>query len=117
MNIETIKTELKEYLNDFISENNDKWMFLENGKWNRDTSDLHNEAFNQEYYIIGAYQCDQWLTKHEVNIFEGIRFVNKYERDTFGDVGEGGYITDNVEKLVNMITYIIGDEVVNELTS
>lgn len=106
MNLETIKTELKEHLNDYIADNNDV-------KWNSDNNDLHHEAFNQDYYIIGYYQAEQWLKKHDISVFEGIEFVQNYERDNFGDDAVRTY--DNAESLVNMITYIIGEELVNEL--
>lgn len=29
--------------------------------------DLHFHAFNEDYYIIGYYQADQWLQQHEVS--------------------------------------------------
>ena len=106
MNLDTIKTELQEHLNAFIAENNDR-------KWARDISDLHHEAFNQDYYIIGYYQCEQWLKKHNISVFEGIEFVQDYERNNFGVEWVRTY--DNAESLVNMITYIIGEELVNEL--
>ncbi len=106
MNLETIKTELKEHLNDFITENNDR-------KWARDIQDLHHEVFNQDYYIIGYYQAEQWLKKHDISVFEGIKFVQNYERDNFGDDAVRTY--DNAESLVNMITYIIGEELVYKL--
>lgn len=106
MNLDTIKTELQEHLNDFITENNDR-------KWAKDIQDLHQEAFNQDYYIIGYYQAEQWLKKHDISVFEGIEFVQNYERDNFGD--DAVRIYDNAESLVNMITYIIGEELVYKL--
>jgi hypothetical protein len=106
MNLDTIKTELQKHLNDFIAENN-------NRKWARDISDLHHEAFNQDYYIIGYYQAEQWLKKHDISVFEGITFVQVYERDNFGDEVVRTY--NNAEALVNMITYIIGEEVINSM--
>jgi hypothetical protein len=39
--------------------------------------------------------------------------VQDYERDNFGNDGIRNYT--NAEQLVNMITYIIGYDVVNEL--
>ena len=106
MYTETIKTELREYLNDFIADNNDV-------KWNREDNDLHHEAFNNDYYLIGYYNCSQWLKKHNIDPFEAIAFVQNYERENFGDDAVRTY--DNAETTVNMIAYIIGEEVTNEL--
>jgi hypothetical protein len=39
--------------------------------------------------------------------------VQDYERDNFGDEGVRTY--NNAEALVNMITYIIGEEVINSM--
>ena len=105
MNLETIKTELREHIISTIEEMQDE-NILELG-------DLFHRAFNQDYYIIGYYQCEQWLKKHDISVFEGIEFVQDYERDNFGDEGVRTY--NNAEALVNMITYIIGEEVINSM--
>ena len=72
--------------------------------------DLHNEVFNTDYYIIGTYQAKEALKEYDV--WEAIEKVQTYEKDTFGEV-----YTDlsNPEKLVNMLYYIIGEEVLNEM--
>ena len=105
MNLDTIKAELQEHLNDFITENNDR-------KWARDIQDLHHEAFNQDYYIIGYYQAEQWLKKHNISVFEAIQFCQDYEIEQFGEYYKR---YDNAESLVNMMTYIIGEELVYKL--
>jgi hypothetical protein len=71
-------------------------------------SDLHNELFNMDYFIIGTYQAKQFLNKYD--IFEAIDKVNTYEKEHFGEV-----ITEisNPEKLVNMLAYIIGEELLS----
>ena len=68
--------------------------------------DLHHEVFNTDYYIIGTYKAKQWL-KDEV--FNVIDIIKKYENFNFGQVS-----TDfsEPEKVVNMYTYIVGEEVV-----
>ena len=104
---ESLRTELKEHLDEFIL-NSFEWSDIV-----EDTSELHQQAFNTDYYIIGYYNAEQWLKKHNINVFEGIDFVQNYERDMFGD--EGVRIYDNAETLVNMITYIVGEELINEL--
>ena len=72
--------------------------------------DLHNEVFNTDYYIIGTYQAKKAL--EEYDIFEAIERVQTYEKENFGEV-----YTDlsDPEKLINMLFYIIGEEVLWEM--
>ena len=72
--------------------------------------DLHNAVFNSDYYIIGTKQAKQAL--EEYGVFEAIEKVLTYEKDNFGEV-----YTDlsNPEKLINMLYYIIGEEVLYEM--
>tara|TARA_B100001939_G_scaffold290293_1_gene261701 strand:+ start:292 stop:687 length:396 start_codon:yes stop_codon:yes gene_type:complete len=104
-----IFNELKEYATDRINEMKDDISFdfsqMEN-------CELHHEIFNTNYYIIGYYKCEKWLEKHSVNIFDGIKFCQDYERENFGHEDVRSY--DNAEMLVNMIVYIIGEEVLND---
>lgn len=91
------KEEIREHLNDFLKENDGV-----------DPNELHHEAFNMDYYIIGTYQAEQWCGD---KVFQIINFIKDYEQDNFGQV-----TTDlsNAEKVVNMYAYIIGEEVVSE---
>ncbi len=68
--------------------------------------DLHNEVFNTDYYIIGTYKAKEAL--NEYGVFEAIEKVQAYEKDNFGEI-----YTDlsDPEKLINMLYYIIGEEV------
>ena len=72
--------------------------------------DLHNEVFNTDYYIIGTHNAKEELT--EFDVFNAIEKVQEYERFNFGEL-----YTDisDPEKLVNMLYYIIGEEVISEL--
>lgn len=72
--------------------------------------DLHNEVFNTDYYIIGTYKAKEALKEYDV--FEAIEKVQAYEQENFGEV-----LTDlsNPEKLVNMLYYVIGEEVLSEM--
>jgi len=74
--------------------------------------DLHNEVFNTDYYIIGTYQAKEALKEYDV--FEAIGKVQEYEKDNFGEI-----YTDlsDPEKLVNMLFYIIGEEVFYDMFS
>ena len=73
-------------------------------------SDLHNETFNTDYYIIGTYEAEQALEQY--GTFEAIRKIQEYENDNFGEV-----LTDlsDPEKIANMLYYIIGNEAINDL--
>ena len=72
--------------------------------------DLHNEVLNTDYYIIGTHQAKEALKEYDV--FEALEKVQTYEKDNFGEI-----YTDlsNPEKLVNMLYYIIGEEVLYEM--
>ena len=92
--------EIKEHFEDFIKDQDQDWI-----KENFD--DLHNHAFNNDYYIIGTYKAKKWLGNE---VFEIINIIKEYENDNFGEIN-----TDfsDAEKVVNMYTYIIGEDVVN----
>jgi len=102
MNTETIKTELQEYIKNNINDYKDDIL---NSR--EPVNELHQELFNQDYYLIGYYNCEQWLKRHNINTFDGINFVQEYEKDNFGECKQ----YTNAEQLVNMIVYIIGEEI------
>ena len=72
--------------------------------------DLHNDIFNSDYYIIGRYQAEQWLVKH-IGIFNAIDEIKEYEEGNFGEVNTD---LSEAEKVVNMLVYIIGEEILGE---
>ena len=72
--------------------------------------DLHNEVFNTDYYIIGTYRAKEALKEYDV--FEAIEKVQTYEKDNFSEVNTD---LSNLEKLINMLYYIIGEEVLYEM--
>lgn len=82
---------------------------LENG-YSGYYCDLHNEVFNTDWYIIGTEMAKDALREYDV--FEAIELVQEYEKFNFGEV-----YTDlsNPEKLINMVYYIIGEEVISEM--
>ena len=82
---------------------------LENG-WDGYYCDLHNEVFNTDYYSIGTYHAKEVLKEYDV--FEAIELVQTYEKEQFGEIYTE---LSNPEKLVNMVYYIIGDEVIGEM--
>ena len=115
MNLDTIKTELKEYILDSINDYDDvdKLKIINNIYLN----ELHHELFNIDYYIIGTYKCKEWLTEeHKISPFVLFTFIGKYEFDNFGQKDMSKYLNDdysyNYEKIVNMLVYIIGEELI-----
>lgn len=72
--------------------------------------DLHDEVFNTGYYIIGTWKAKKALEEYDV--FEAIEKVQTREKEIFGEV-----ITDlsDPEKLINVLYYIIGEEVLWEM--
>ena len=73
---------------------------------NYDGADLHHYLFNEDYFIIGHYQAQQFLGDHA---FRAIEYVQDYEKDNFGEVSTE--ITD--EKIANMFAYIAGEEILS----
>ena len=80
------------------------------GGYNGYYCDLHNEVFNTDYYIIGTYKAKEALREYDV--IDALEKVWKYEKDNFGEI-----YTDlsDPEKLINMLYYIIGEEVLFEM--
>jgi hypothetical protein len=73
-----------------------------------EVSEIHNELFNTDYFIIGYYQAEQWLK--EYGIFAAIETIKNYEQDNFGEVTTDFSSPENV---ANMLAYIIGEEVLS----
>ena len=71
---------------------------------------LHDELFNTDYYIIGTYRAKEALREYDV--IEALEKVWEYEKDNFGEI-----YTDlsDPERLINMLFYIIGEEVLFEM--
>lgn len=98
----SIKTELEEHILDCLNEG-----ILCNSE------DWHYHCFNEDYYIIGYYEANKWLEKHNMSAFEAIDIVREYEVDNFGE-----FTTEiNSESIVNMLVYIYGAEIIYSLKS
>jgi hypothetical protein len=97
----SIKAELKAHILDKINDgvltpdNQDEW---------------HFHSFNEDHYLIGYYNCEQWLVKHDVSAFEAINEIVEYEQESFGEVTTK---LDNAESVVNMYVYIQGEELMS----
>ena len=96
---ESIKTELTEHLNETI-------------EYLGTDEEIHFKAFNEDYYIIGYYQAEQWLKKHDLDTFEAVGICQEFEKEHFGEL-QTTY--DNAETLVNHLVYWYGLEICNEL--
>ena len=95
------QSEIQQHFADYLVENYSDAKHAE-----LDAAELHYEAFNQDYYIIGTYQAAQWLGDHA---FECIGIIKDYELDNFGEVHTD---LSSPENVVNMYTYIVGEQVV-----
>tara|TARA_Y100000004_G_scaffold106243_1_gene119205 strand:+ start:709 stop:1044 length:336 start_codon:yes stop_codon:yes gene_type:complete len=96
------RDEIRSHLEDYLAEcDSDKI-----AEYKDDLTELHNDAFNMDYYIIGTWQATEWLGDRA---FQVIEFIKEYEQDNFGEV-----FTDlsSPESVVNMFTYIIGEQLV-----
>ena len=69
-------------------------------------SDLHHQIFNEDYYIVGYYQAEQWLG---TDTFRVIAEIKDYEDMHFG---ESHTDFSSSEAVVNMYVYILGEEVI-----
>lgn len=99
----SIKQELAQHLLDLI---NDRVLTNDN------KDEWHFHAFNEDYYIIGYYQASEWLKEHGLGEFEAAGICSEYEKEMFGEITN---IYDNSEKTVNMLAYIYGEELLNEI--
>ena len=98
--MELLKQDVKDYLIQQLQDD----VGLDN-----DINDLHHYLINQDYFLIGYYNCRKWLEKESV--FEAIEKIKEYEESNFGEVS-----TDfsNEEKVANMLAYVLADEILNE---
>ena len=47
-----------------------------------DFSDIHDQAFNQGYYIIGRYKATKWLADEVFNV---INIIKEYDKNECAD--------------------------------
>jgi hypothetical protein len=89
----SIKKEFEQRAIDYV---NDGILTIEN------QDDWHYHLFNEDYYIIGYYESEQWLKEHGVSPFEAIGTIQDY------DIIEVGF--GSSEAVVNAYVYILGEE-------
>lgn len=100
----SIREELSEYIAERVTE------MMKYKEMPADSQELHQALFNEDYYIIGYYQAEQWLMSHRLETFEAISIVQEYENEQFGECR----MYDNAESVVNMLAYIYGEELLYE---
>lgn len=95
----SVKTELLTHILDKINdgiltnENKDEW---------------HFHCFNENYYIVYHSEAIKWLKNNNIDVSEAIEIVREYENDHFGE-----FTTKvNPESIVNMLAYILGEELI-----
>jgi len=100
--LQAIHNELTSYVNNLIA----------NGTLNADNvDDWHFHAFNEDYYITGHHQAEQWLDDYDLSVWDVIKEVQDYEQDKFGEPQTGV----NPESMVNMYVYILGEQIIQEI--
>ena len=48
--------------------------------------DLHHFLFNEDYYIIGYYQAEQFIKENDLNTFDLISYCQEQEKEHFGEI-------------------------------
>ena len=74
--------------------------------------DLHHFLFNEDYYIIGYYQAEQFIKENDLNTFDLIQYCQEQEKENFGEIQN---TFDNAEKLVNHYAYWRGQELMYDI--
>ena len=98
--------EVKEQAIDYLKDNQDIETY---------GCDLHHEIFNTDYFCYYTSEAKDYLNSY--GIFQAIEEVTEYEKFNFGEVTTE--ISDPV-KLLNMLVYIKGEEILyksNTLTN
>ena len=70
--------------------------------------DLHHYLVNEDYFIVGTWQAEQFLGNA---VWDAIRMIQEYEEENFGEC-----TTDlsSPEKVANMFAYVVGEEILGE---
>ena len=101
MNLDDFPEPMQQAVLDHALSNLDDLCGLDN-----DGAELHNALFNEDYFIIGHYQAQQFLGDQA---FRAIEYVQQWEKDVLGEVSKE--VTD--ENIANMFAYIAGEEILN----
>jgi len=99
----SIHAEIESAIFEYIEENN-----LDPTS-NIDVDNARSEV-TDNYYIIGYYQCDEWLKKHGLTPWQAIEFVQTWHIDNCGKE----VLYPNSEIIANEIAYIISFDVLTK---
>jgi hypothetical protein len=102
-----MKTSIREELTSYINERVEEIKRYDGSE----LEELHYHLFNEDYYIIGYYQAQQWLDQHGISVFEALETIREYEQFLFGEFKS----YKNAEETVNMLVYIYGEELLSEM--
>lgn len=84
---------------------------IEEGRINDENlDDAHHIAFNEDYYIIGYYEADQWLKSHNVTPWQAMQYVVEQENFHFGESQSMGEDV-NSESIVNLLVFFSGYDI------
>jgi len=75
--------------------------------------DLHHELFNMDYFVIGYYNAEKFLSEWGGS-WKAIHRVKNYEQEMFGEVSTD---LSDCEKVANMIAYIEGELLLMECST
>ena len=73
-----------------------------------DSCDLHNEVFNTDYVTIGTYQAEEELGELAHDMFTALETYQEEFGEGYTDIG-------NPEKVLNLVYYMIGNEIINDI--
>lgn len=83
---------------------------LIDGEYSGYYCDLHNHLFNEDYHYCYTSEAEDDL--NAIGVFDAIGVIVEYEKEVFGEVNTDFTSPCNV---ANMLYYIVGDEVMQDL--
>ena len=95
-----IKKEIANEMIDYIENYGIQDMYL---------CDIATELYNNDYYMIGIYQCKEWLKKYFDDMLETI----EYWEDETGE--PYSKMITNVEELATLVAYTVADTILYEI--
>jgi len=108
--------ELKEHIKDcakyyYADYNEMVESYLKDNLWD----DIHQSAFNTDFYIVGTYKAKEWLGDKAMEI---VAYIQNYQKNNFGEdqietfLNADGSI--NYERIVNIYTFCRGFDLVSD---
>jgi hypothetical protein len=98
--------EIKNEITEYVFESLDQYTYKDFPSSDALLDTLHQELFNNDYYIIGYYACEEWLKEHDISVFDAQNYCSN---------AGGTAKFDNAEQLVNELVYWISLDTLYEL--